>query len=325
MKAFLPFIIAFSLMSAPTDIPYPDHLNITVQNTILAKVHTHPISMMDVKKKMDLVFHQFYPQLADSNQARFQFYTTGWKRVLTELIDQELILADAEDKGIKITDGEIREELENRFGPNVTASLEKIGLTYEETWNLIKNEIIVQRMSWWFIHQKAIAKVTPQEIRNGYRLYLKENPAYSEWQYRVLTIKGKDSSSVAKQLQETILHENPSIEALSTFLNDFSSSCQINLSKELTSDDRTLTDAYRKGLELTPIGNYSKPYEVTSRDQSKVIRIFHLISKQDHPAATFEEISAKIKNELTQKAAAEISAAYLGKLRKNYQFDESNW
>lgn len=324
MKTIIPFLFIFSLIASTPDVPYSDSHQIAIQNTVLAKINNNTISMMDVKKKMDLAFHQFYPQLAESNQARFQFYTTGWRRVLSDLIDQELILADAEDKNIKLTDGEVREEMENRFGPNVTETLEKIGLTYNETCQLIKNEMIVQRMSWWFIHQKAISKVTPQEIRNGYRLYLKENPSYTEWQYRVLTIRGNDSLQIAKDLYKKITEETFPIEKLSLFLKESPNSSQITLSKEFTTDDRTMIEAYRKGLEEAPIGGYSKPQETVSRDRSKVVRIFYLENKKEHITASFEEMSAKIKNELIQKATAEISAEYLGKLRKNYQFDEAH-
>ena len=69
---------------------------------------------------------------------------------MMEMIDGELILADAADKEIKLTDGEVREEIERRFGPSVSVTLDKIGLTQEEAWRLVKNEMIVQRMNWWF-------------------------------------------------------------------------------------------------------------------------------------------------------------------------------
>src|SRR3990167_11079476 len=91
---------------------------IAVQNSILTKVNGKTISMMDVKKKMDMAFHQNYPHLTHSNPARVQFYEVAWKKTLMDMIDNELILSDATDKEIKLTDGEVREALEERFAPN---------------------------------------------------------------------------------------------------------------------------------------------------------------------------------------------------------------
>ena len=75
---------------------------IAVQNSILTKVNGKTISMMDVKKKMDMAFHQNYPHLTHSNPARVQFYEVAWKKTLMDMIDNELILSDATDKEINL-------------------------------------------------------------------------------------------------------------------------------------------------------------------------------------------------------------------------------
>ena len=106
-------LVSSSLFAQFTMTGQPNAQKIAVQNSILAKVNGTTISMIDVKKKMDLIFHQHYAHLADSTQAKFQFYETSWRRVLSEMIDNELILADAADKEVKLTDGELREEIES--------------------------------------------------------------------------------------------------------------------------------------------------------------------------------------------------------------------
>jgi hypothetical protein len=294
---------------------------IGVQNAILAKVNGTTISMMDVKKKMDMIFYQHYPQLAESTQARYQFYETSWRRMLMEMIDNELILADAADKEVKLTDAEVREEIENRFGPNVMTTLDKIGITYDETWKLIKNEMLVARMSWWFIQAKAMAKVTPQEIRQGYRLYLKENPARTEWTYRVLSIRGGDRE-IADELYENI--RTMSLEKVNEFLKEFEeahSTCSLSLSNEYKASDAELSESHRTGLENLAPGSFGSPITQVSRDKKKLARIFYLAEKVDIPALTFEQMAPQIRNELIQKNSMEVSAAYLGKLRKHYRFD----
>jgi len=321
MRYAISFLLAFSALSA--EVPnFSDNHKIGVQNTILAKVNGTTISMMDVKKKMDLAFHHNYPHLAGSSQARFQFYETSWRQVLMEMIDHELMLADAADREIKLADAEVREEIENRFGPNVMQTIDQIGLTYDEVWRLVKNELIVRRMSWWFIHSKAFTAVTPQDIRQAYRLHLKEHPAYTEWKYRVLTIRGDKPSEAATQLCQVVQSQSP--ESLTDALKQFEAAhpkVQVSLSNEYSAADSELSESHHSALSALQPASYSQPVTQVSRDKKEVARIFYLSQKIDHPAPLFEEVSPLLKNELIQKASAEVSQNYIGKLRKHYRFD----
>lgn len=325
------FLSAAAAAAAPTLPPArPDFSRqpqIAVQNGIVSKINGQTYSMMDVKKKMDLFFYQHYPQLADSPQARLQFYETSWRTVLSQMIDNELILADAVDKELKLTDGEIREEMERRFGPNVTQALDKMGLTYEETWKLVKNEMIVQRMTWWFVHSKAIQSVTPQDIRQAYRLYLQENPSYLEWKYRVVSIRAdKPDEALSEKVYRFLSESGKSPEAESERLKEFESpGLSIQVSNEYTATDKELSETHRASLASLQPGTYSKPSFQLSRSDKKekktVYRIFYLLEKTDHPTLPFEAMAQKLRDDLVQKASAEQSEAYLGKLRKHYGFD----
>ena len=253
MKHILIALLTTTFLAAEIpSMPMADNHKIGVQNTILAKVNGTSISMIDVKKKMDLVFHQHYPHLMNSNQARFQFYEASWRHVLMEMIDNELILADAADKEVKLTDAEVREEIENRFGPNVMTTLDKIGVTYDEAWKMVRNELIVRRMTWWFIHSKAMAKVTPQEIRQAYRLHLKENPPYCDWKYRVLTIRGENLNAISEELYQQVLALGQSPESIQSLLQEFEKShpgVSITLSTEYQAKDAELAETHRAALQ----------------------------------------------------------------------------
>lgn len=297
---------------------------IAVQNTILSRVNGKTISMMDVKKKMDMLFHQSYPQLSNSNQARIQFYEMSWRHVLMDMIDNELIIADALDKEIKISDGEIREIMEERFGPNVMQTLDKIGLTYDETWKMVKNEQIVQRMSWWFVNQKAISTVTPQDIRQAYRLYLEEHPAYSDWTYRVISIRVDQADDMlSEKIYKFLSESNQSPDSLENALKQFEvPGISIAVSNEYSAKTPELSDIHKASLASLDIGNYSKPSFQTSRaDKKTVYRIFYLIGKEDHSAPSFETMANQLRNDLTQKAVVQESQVYIKKLRKHYGFE----
>jgi hypothetical protein len=314
----LPFLLFSSLLVAQMPpLDFSQSQKIAVQNAILAKVNGKTISMIDVKKKMDLAFHQYYPQLADSNQARFQFYEMSWKNVLMEMIDQELIISEATDKEIKLTDGEIREVMQERFGPNVTQTLDRIGLTYDETWKMIKDELIVQRMTWWFVQSKAISQVTPQSIRQAYRDYLEKNPPYSDWKYRVVSIKGDET--IAEQVYELLSTSGESPEGQIEALKAFDPG--IAVSNEFSAKDIELSEMHRKAIANLEPGIYSKPIFQMGKDKKGSHKIFYLIAKEEHPAPPFETLALQLRTELTQRAIAAESQTYLSKLRRHYNLD----
>lgn len=323
-KAILPLLFAATVAIAQMPpVNFSDNSKIAVQNSILAKVNGTTISMMDVKKKMDLLFHQSYPHLSHSSQARYQFYETSWRHVLMEMIDHQLILADAVEKEVKLTDGEIREEMENRFGPNIMLTLDKIGLTYEETWKMIKEELLVQRMSWWFIHSKAMAMVTPQDIRQAYRLYLKENPSYSEWKYRVIVIRGDNPEQAAEKAIAFLRESHTSPESAASALSSIDPAIQV--SNEYVAKDTELSDAHRAVLSQLSPTQYSDPsIQISRADNKKVARIFYLSENTEHPAPSFEHLSQNLRNQLVQEKVGRESVAYLQKLRNHYGFDSSH-
>jgi hypothetical protein len=73
---------------------------IVINNRILGRVNGKPISTYDLMKKMDVSFFRQYPEYASSIEARFQYYEMVWKSALAEMIDKQLILADAQESKI---------------------------------------------------------------------------------------------------------------------------------------------------------------------------------------------------------------------------------
>lgn len=301
---------------------------ISVKNRILTTVNGNAISVVDVMKKMDMLLHQNYPQFADSPQARFQFYATSWRPLLMEMIDTELILSDAEEKEVKLTDGEVREEMEERFGPGVQLTLEKIGLSYDDAWKMVRKELIVRRMLWFFAQSKAIQSVSPQAIRQAYRQYLAEHPPYQEWTYRVITLRseGEEGPALAHDVSQLLATAEASLEAATEQLKTWESQhpgAAIAVSNEYVAKDCDLSESHRSVLATLAPGSYSQPIAQESRVEKKPIqRIFYLADKNDHPAPAFDELAPQLKNELTQKAMAKESETYMRKLRKYYGFDQ---
>ncbi len=323
MKQFLLllFVACVSASSLPP-IPFADDNPIAVQNSILANVNGQLISVLDVKKKMDVAFHQHYSHLENSSQARLQFYQNSWEHVLNEMIDHELILADAEEKKIPLSDGEIREEMELRFGPNLMTTLDTLGLSYEEAAKMVKDDLIVQRMTWWFIHAKAMKQVTPQEIRQAFRIYLKEHPPYEEWNYQVISLKGDQSEELGKKLSAALKETGVGPEAALDLIKGMDPSSQV--SSLLSAKDIDLSESHREILSSLETGTYSDPVTQKSRSTQQVVtRIFYLQEKNSHPAPEFESLSQTLRSQLMQKAVAEESTSYLEKLRRQYTYTKN--
>jgi hypothetical protein len=330
--SFVTLLLASHLFANPMPAPsFEGNQKIGVQNSILTQVNGSAISIMDVKKKLDLAFHQSYPHLAESTAARFQFYQGSWRRAFLEMVDNELILADAEDKEIKVTEGEVREEMENRFGPNVMSTLDKVGVSYDEAWKMVKNEMIVQRMAWYYINSKALQNVTPQDLRQAYHFYLKENPSYQEWTYRVISIRHENLQMIkpiAEEVHQFLVENKQSPESIGLQLKEIeiaNANCTIQVSPEYTTKDLELSTAHRAALAALAPGEYGEPNIQTSRIEKKTIaRIFYLSQKEDHPALSFEQMAQKLKQDLLQKAVASEGDRYLGKLRKHYGYDANH-
>src|SRR6267154_3855499 len=183
-------LVHLSSDEQPPSIPeYEEPRELIIYNRILAKVNDKTISVIDVMKKMDLFLQKYYPHLTGSKLARYQFYSSQWREYLTQMIDQELMIADAEKLDVKLTDAEVREELLTRFGPNIMPVLDKLGLTYDEARKMIHDEMLVQRMIWFRVNSKALSKINSLDVKAAYRQFCEQNPELEEWQYQVLSIR----------------------------------------------------------------------------------------------------------------------------------------
>jgi len=332
MKTLI-FCLLLSAFSFADPSSYPEDASnhIVIQNRILAKVGDKTLSVLDVVKKMEVVLSRYYPQYANSNEAKQHYFASQWKETLQQMIDHELILEDAGKLELKVTDAEVRETLMERFGPNLMASLDKLGLSYEEAREMIHSELIVQKMTWFKVHAKALNAVNTQDIKKAYTRYCEKNPAKEQWSYKVLSIKAKDEE-IAKQLAQKaydLCHETPSKlsdmpqtlkEVLSPDAED--PSLSISLSEDLTAEDKQLSSIHKQALLSLVTHSISAPIKQISRSgQSAVYRIFFLQNHTKTDVPSLRVLYDKLHDQLVQEAANRESQAYISKLRERYGFD----
>lgn len=330
--AFTLCLASFSLEGAMND-PFlfnkEDKSHIAVNNRVLAYVNHKAITVLDVMKKMDMLFLKQFPEYTTSPQARLQYYQVNWKHFLQELIDKELILADAEENKMVVSTGDVRQEMETLFGPNIIENLDKIGLQFDEAFKIVQGDITIRRMMMARVNSKAMRSITPQLIREAYEDFSKKNIKKEEWHYQVLTIRNPDPTSGAEtaNIAYTLLTEEktPIDQVVSTAKEKAPHlKSSITLSEDLFQTEDELNDTIKGAISPLEPGNYSKPVAQKSRsDKSTIFRIVFLKEKVAGGSIPYSEIEVQIKNQLYEKAIEKESVAYLSKLRQHYAMNEN--
>ncbi len=302
-----------------------------VYNRILAKVNGKTISVIDVMKKMDLFLQRYYPQYTQSKAARFQYYSSQWRDTLAQIIDQELMQADAEHLELKVSDAEVREEMLDRFGPTIIQTLDQIGMTYEEARKMVFAEMVVQRIMWYRVNSKALNRVNPQDIKEAYKQYCEKNPSLEEWDYQVLSLRSTNQSMselLARKASDLLHSAHIDLAAVSERIKAGSteeSPVTINLSPDLKADEKSIAQSHKEVLKTLLPGTFSPPIAQISRsDQSTVYRIFYLKNHSKKETPPFQKMSDQIKEELLQQAAAKENVQYIAKLRERLGYDEKH-
>lgn len=302
-----------------------DKLEIVVNNRILARVNGKPITVVDLQKKMDMLFYRQFPQYTSSVQARFQYYQANWQNILNDLIDKELLMADAEESKLVVSGGDVREELERLFGPNIIENLDKVGLTLDEALTMLREEIVIRRMTYFRVQMKARQKITPQDVRLAYEKLAEENIKPDLWRYQMITVRGDNSTDCAKsanRLHRILKEENVSFENLSERFSHpgiLYDGTTAKLSDEFTQSEKEIPSANLEILNGLEAGQFSDPIAQKSRaNNSMVFRIFYLKEMIPGGVVPYEEVAGKIKEKLIDLKSREESDKYFAKLRKHY-------
>ncbi|MCH9609512.1 MAG: hypothetical protein S4CHLAM45_14280 [Chlamydiales bacterium] len=326
LKKIFPVLISCSLFAAPSMTPgvdfslsnsMPDYVE--VNNRVLLKIGGKPVTVMDVVRKMDLVFYQQFPDLVSSPGARYEFYTASWRGMLANVIDDKLICTDAEEKKVEVSDGEIRGEMEKYFGPNVVFTIDRLGIGFDEAWELVKTELTVQQMSGMMVYSKALADVHPREVKRRYEKMLADNPPENRWIYQVVSLRGEDdveTLDVAHKAHNLLAMGQVPLELIKGNVEE--KNVKVTLSAEYTRTPKEISGSHRAALETLDVGSFSKP--ISKRG---VAYIFHLKEFQKGEPIPFNEVAQKLKQEVIQEKIEKYNAEYRLKLRKHYGLTDS--
>lgn len=304
---------------------------ILINNRILAKINGKPISTYDLMKKMDLSFYRQYPEYASSVPARYEYYQMSWKYLLEEMIDKELILADAQEHKIEVSSGDVRQEMESSFGPHIIANLDKIGLSFDEASKLMQEEIIIRRMLAGRVHTKAFRMVTPAKVRQAYETFIQDpaNARLTQWTYQMITIKDQKlpKTEAAAKAAYSLLMEGIAPAELAKTLQErklMTKKGKVTISNLITQNEAELSKDYHEVLSALQKGMYSEPFFHKSRsNHTKVCRILHVQERVPGGLPSFKEMEPTLKDKLLDDVIHQETDLYVKKLRQHYHIRES--
>lgn len=302
---------------------------IAVNNRILAKVNGKPISVIDVMKKMDMLFYRQFPEYTSSVQARHQFYTVNWKYILDDLVNKELIIADAEESKMEISPGDVRQEIEQLFGPNIHTNLDKISMTYDEAARMVQGDLMLRRIMFIRVNAKAMRQITPQVIKDAYDDFAKNNIRPDEWAYRLVTVRDRSAPKAAEaahQAHVMLTEDNVEIADLLPKLKTLASidpTTTITVSEEFRISDKDIAPAYKEVLASLEPGSFSTALPQKTRDSQKTFRIFFLKELNRGGPIPFAEVEGKLKEQLLDDVMNKEAEAYLTKLRQHFDVQDS--
>lgn len=308
--------LLFSTMADKLFMANEDHLQIIVNNRVVAQVNGKAITVIDVMKRMDILFLRQFPEYTHSVSARYQFYQTSWKRILSELIDKELILADAQEMKMEVSSGDVRQEMEELFGPNIILNLNKMDLSLEEATKIISGDILIRRMMFIKVTAKAMGKVTPQALSAAYEAYSKENATPATLTYQMITLRDQENGeALAREIYKGLYEEHRSLDSFTH--------PSLSISKMFTHTEKEIAPQNKEVLLNLKAGEVSLPVKQTSRDDSIVWRLFLVTKRDEGKVPTYQEAEPRLKEGLLDIAMTQEQKSYLNRLRRHFAVSEA--
>ncbi len=308
------FSISTALFAAPHAFSGAAE-ELEISNRVLIKVKGEPISVRDVVRDMDFVFFQQYPQWVEYPEARFQFYQENWKNFLRRAIDQQLILQDAEDRKITVTEGEVREQIQKTLGPNVVENLALLNLDLEEAYDATRKQLIVEKMVGFCVRSKAVAHIQPQLLRARYEAWKQQHPVEKTYVYRVLSFLDTPERSSMDQAKEVYLRLATDHQTLPDIAQLVSNS--LALSPDYRRTEREISPAHQHVLDELQPGEWSGPI-----DRQGKVMLFYLENLEIPPCPTFAEKVDELKEAMFFEQYEACDREYREQLRKKYGLTE---
>ncbi len=304
---------------------------VIIHNRILTTVNDKTITTLDVVKQLDLLLYRNYPELRGQPEGRLQFYQAFWMRVLKDMIDKELVLADAQEKQFDVTTGDVREEMEELFGPDVIKNVHAAGLTVSDAQKMIRSDIILRRMLYFRVKSRAYSSVSPQDIEKAYNKLTQDTEGRKQISWRAVSFKSGDEVQ-AKQVAfkayqlfksgdanpENIKQE---LQKRGVLLAD-GGRTSVVVSSVFTNYPSELSDEMAAHIMSVDAGGYAEPmFQIGRNDPTPTWKVYLVIDKKAGDLPSLSDLEPKIREELTQEKIEVLSDQYITNLRAHFGID----
>jgi hypothetical protein len=322
MKRLLACLLPISLFAADFDLPesgqklfdFDQHL--VVQNRVLLKVGGKPITVMDIVKRMDMVFFQQYPQLMENQMARYQFYEGSWRHFFNVVLDEQLVVQDAKEKQVAVKEGEVRRSMERVFGSDPIINLTKAGLTFQEAYDLLEADLLVQKMNGGMVFQRALPEVNPKRVYEYYERMVAENPPKELYRYQVLSFRAPtelEAKERALEAYHAIEKGEVTFDQIPSYLE--SEETKISLSEEFKREESEMSAAHRAALKELGEDRVSSPVI-----RKGVAYLFHMKEIEKNEIAPFAEMEKELQQKVLHERIVYHTNQYRERLRERYGF-----
>lgn len=299
------------------DLPYKLKPNNQLEvNSVLASVNGEPISLWDVLPATRQQEYQAYA--AYSGNRLYEAIRQIRQKMVDNLIDRKLILADYRNMTFKISDQDIETELDNiaeQMGYNsrneFISNARKNGSSLEEIRKNVTDKLIVQLM---IFHKTQMAEnVTPKEIYEYYQAHSKEftKPETIELGLLLLTPDRSDLETVIAKISQELDKDPESFTALT---KQYSSGPEADNGGNLGLIERNrLRPEFAKAISSSEQkGQVYGP--IRTEDGIFFLKILNL-----NPAESgkLQQLMPEIRNRLEQEKRDKVKEEYIKQLRRN--------
>lgn len=296
----------------------PQPKEISVSPRTLARVHDAVITVNDVMKKMDLVFYQQYPQFRSSPSHRLEFYKASWKRALQELFERRLIMMYAEENKMEVGHGDIREEMEELFGPNVLLRLYEAGVSLDDAYDMVRQDIMMRRLLQFYVRIPALASITPQKVKERFEQRYVNKTKGEKVSWQLLSLKAPEATSeeIGKRIVDEVNRHEKSFEQVQAELPE---GLELTLSQPFVSQIDQLSPQVQQIIEHASLNTWTSPIPAKEQKKGGVKWNSYLITGRiAGEKIPFNLVENEIVEELMQPVFEEKRNQFIADLQKKY-------
>ncbi len=294
---------------------------VRLSDAVAVIVHTNVITARDIDERVLPSVEMLYTQYANNPEELNKRAMDLRREAIDSLVEQELILQDFKESKLMLPDDyvekEVKRRIRERYGDRMTMirTLKAQSLTYDDFYNHIRNEVILQAMRGKYVNSVTI--VSPQMIVNYYNEH--QDSFKVEDQARIRTImllKNKEHPETTRELAQEILKQIQAGAAFDEMVTLYSEDQALKGRKDAHLEWRDRMDMQE---ELADKTFSMKPGEVSDLvETDAAVWIIKLEDLRPAHIRNIEEVRGAIESEIKSQMQAKLKKEWIDRLKKKY-------